>query len=339
MISLELFSSKFESVISIIDEFLQVETVGFVRDHYLKLVRYATHGGKMLRGISTVSVLCELLHIDATDDLAFSGFVVGWAQEILQGAYLIADDIMDGSKTRRGQKCWYLLDGVGESAVNDALMLECFFYLLVNSLADKKILPRIVADDICDVMRYINTYTTQGQSFDTLCKSYNFETYRQIVQNKTSYYTLVAPIVFGMIASQKFGKEIMKDKRLIDFFLRLGFLFQVQDDFIDVYGDPNKTGKIGTDIKDGKVTWFSCMAYQLADDNQKATLVQNYGKNGNEEEVRVKKIFDELGLKEKYFEFQKKEFEYIHTELNNLGENIPKKTIQCLVDSLSNRSF
>jgi farnesyl diphosphate synthase len=59
--------------------------------------------------------------------------------------------------------------------------------------------------------------------------------------------------------------------------LRIGHCFQVQDDYLDCYGDPEVTGKVGTDIEDGKCSWLIVMAMQRATRNQREELKVSLG--------------------------------------------------------------
>lgn len=54
----------------------------------------------------------------------------------------------------------------------------------------------------------------------------------------------------------------------------------MQDDFQDCYGDPQVTGKIGTDIQDNKCSWVAVECLRRADDKQKQILFECYGKQG-----------------------------------------------------------
>lgn len=54
--------------------------------------------------------------------------------------------------------------------------------------------------------------------------------------------------------------------------IELGLLFQIQDDFLDCFGNAKVTGKIGTDITENKCSWLIVKAFEQANENQKSIL-------------------------------------------------------------------
>jgi hypothetical protein len=100
-----------------------------------KLLRYTCVGGKCNRGalvLSTVSHVCARRGIPLTPERQEQALACGWAIEAMQACFLVADDIMDQSETRRGQPCWYKLPDVKYDAVNDSLILESFVFFLLK---------------------------------------------------------------------------------------------------------------------------------------------------------------------------------------------------------------
>ena len=85
--------------------------------------------------------------------------VLGWCIEWLQAWLLVADDMMDESVTRRGQACWYKVEGVGHIAINDAVTIEALVF---------KVLKRHFAQEPCylqlvDLMMETTFQTELGQ--------------------------------------------------------------------------------------------------------------------------------------------------------------------------------
>ena len=83
-----------------------------------EMLEYNVPGGKLNRGVSVVDTVRVLIangvgkervngEGEAQEGVLFQAKVVGWCIEWLQAFFLVADDIMDGSVTRRGQPCWY----------------------------------------------------------------------------------------------------------------------------------------------------------------------------------------------------------------------------------------
>ena len=74
--------------------------------HIGTLMEYNVPKGKLNRGITVVEATEAILG-NIAPALAWKAATLGWCVEWLQAYFLVADDIMDGSLTRRGQPCWY----------------------------------------------------------------------------------------------------------------------------------------------------------------------------------------------------------------------------------------
>ena len=191
--------------------------------------------------------------------------------------------------------------------------------------------------DLIKATRDINTVTTMGQTLDYIATQPLYEAYNIIIANKTSHYTIHLPIILGLVASQKFTLDECYSA-VEPFSLELGLLFQAQDDYIDVFVDPKVSGKIGTDIQDGKITWIVCKAIELANEEQKKTLKECYGNKEKVEEV--KKLFKELHVDEEFKKFEENQSKIVEKELNALdASRYPIKSLQNVFHILSGRKY
>merc|ERR1740117_2219801 len=90
----------------------------------------------MNRGLTVIetglAIFREAFGRPAGNDDTVRLAILGWCLEFLQTAFLIADDIMDDSETRRGKPCWYRREDVQMIAVNDALLLESLVYKVLK---------------------------------------------------------------------------------------------------------------------------------------------------------------------------------------------------------------
>ncbi|KGG50449.1 hypothetical protein DI09_6p330 [Mitosporidium daphniae] len=185
----------------------------------------------------------------------------------MQTFFLVADDIMDESCLRRNKLCWY--KKVGLSAINDSILLESFLFLLLKMHFQDRPHTHI---GLFSLFRDVILRTSLGQALDMKCESLkspqmSFERYQQIVVYKTGFYTFYLPVKSALILK---GIDI-DDAHLMPILLGLGELFQIQvhlrwDDYLDCFGDPSITGKIGTDIQDFKCSWCVLTALSIDGD-------------------------------------------------------------------------
>lgn len=108
--------------------------------------------------------------------------------------------------------------------------------------------------------------------------------------------------------------------RARDVLIPLGEYFQVQDDYLDCYGDPEHIGKIGTDIQDNKCGWLVNKALELVTPEQRKVLDDNYGRKDAAMEAKIKKLYLELGLEAHYQAYEKKSINEVRALIAKVDE-------------------
>ena len=91
-----------------------------------------------------------------------------------------------------------------------------------------------------------------------------------IVKYKTAFYSFYLPVAMAMLMAGVKDEQAYKNAQ--DILVEMGIFFQVQDDYLDCYGDPAVIGKIGTDIQDNKCGWLVIQALRLATPEQRKLL-------------------------------------------------------------------
>lgn len=232
--------------------------------------------------------------------------VLGWAVEYLQACMLMADDMMDGSLTRRGNDCWYRLPDVGMLNTNDFLMVEMFVYkILKRHFGQERIYPWII-----DLFLETTFQTECGQLLDSICANCELEEltterWTLIVKYKTAFYSFYLPVALAMLVTGKRDRAAFDTAR--DALMLMGIYFQAQDDYLDAFACPEELGKVGTDIQDKKCSWLFAHAYhEFSTPEVKDFLDQHYGKCkvGSEEERHIKELYKKVGLQELFQKYE-----------------------------------
>ncbi|AOA60786.1 Farnesyl pyrophosphate synthase [Komagataella phaffii CBS 7435] len=297
---------------------------------FKRSLNYNTPGGKLNRGISVVDTYVILKGYKSWDELSAEEFkkaaILGWCVELLQAYFLVADDMMDQSITRRGQPCWYKVENVGNIAINDSFMLEGAIYKILRKYFKKE----SYYADLLDLLHEVTFQTELGQLLDLITapedhvdlSKFTPAKHSFIVIFKTAYYSFYLPVVMAMYLSGiTHEKDLQQAEHIL---IPLGEYFQIQDDYLDCFGKPEDIGKIGTDIQDNKCSWVINQALRLASPEQRQILDENYGRKDADKEAKCKEVFDQLDIAGKYKAYEE-----------NIGKELQKR----IADTEEDRGF
>ncbi len=298
-------------------------------------------GGKLNRGLAVPDSAAHLLS-SLTPQQYHDTATLGWLTEFLQAFFLVSDDIMDSSTTRRGKPCWYRLPNVGMVAINDAFMLQSSIYVLLKKYFKSH--PAYV--EILELFHEVTFQTEIGQLCDLITapednvdlSKFSPEKHHFIVVYKTAYYSFYLPVALALHYCQLATPKNLKQAH--DILIPTGEYFQVQDDYLDCYGAEADIGKKGTDIVDNKCGWVINEALEHANPQQRKLLDECYGRKDDEKEAEVKKVFNELKLDEAYHEYEENVIKTLRTMVEELDESegLKRGVFTTFIDKIYKRS-
>ncbi|WP_428331188.1 polyprenyl synthetase family protein [Mucilaginibacter sp.] len=251
---------KLEDLQVIISE--AVDKIGFPQypaELYEPISYILSLGGKRMRP-ALLLMACDLFggDIDAAIPPAL-------AIEVFHNFTLMHDDIMDNAPLRRGRTTvhekWNQNVGI---LSGDVMLIEG--YKLMMQVEDRLLRP------ILDIFNNTAVGVCEGQQVDMEFEVRNdvkIDEYLNMIRLKTAV-VLGGALKIGALIG---GADIKDADLLSNFGEYLGIAFQLQDDILDVYGDPEKFGKqVGGDIISNKKTYLLIKALELAKDKQAADL-------------------------------------------------------------------
>lgn len=299
-------------------------------------------GGKLNRGLCVPDSCVQLLQRRLSPEELRLSCTLGWLTELLQTFFLVSDDIMDSSITRRGSPCWYRQPGVGLIAINDAFLIESSVYAILRKLFRTH--PAYV--DLVELFHEVTMQTEVGQLCDLITapedkidlENFSMDKYIFIVVYKTAYYSFYLPVALALHYLQLATPSNLKQTHNI--LIPMGEYFQIQDDYLDAYGDPTVIGKIGTDIQDNKCSWLINQALQRCTPDQRRILDANYGQKDKGKEAEVRSVFHELKLDQVYREEEEKRVGELKEMIATVDESqgLRKEVFQCFLDKIYRRN-
>ncbi|TMI84064.1 MAG: polyprenyl synthetase family protein [Bacteroidetes bacterium] len=253
-------------------------------------------GGKRIR-----PVLC-LMGNELFDDINPDAWHVSTAIELFHNFTLIHDDIMDKAPLRRGSETVHAKFGENTALLaGDVMLVAAYDYLnkIESSYMHSVIsLFNKTAKEVCEGQQLDMDFEKAGDV--------GLDDYLHMIELKTSVL-LAASLKLGSICG---GASQRNQNLLYEFGKKLGIAFQIQDDYLDAFGDPKKFGKqTGGDIKANKKTFLLIQALATANASQKKELKKLMDGNGKDKTEKVLQLFHDckvnewaLQLKNKYLD-------------------------------------
>jgi geranylgeranyl diphosphate synthase type II len=287
-------------------------------------------GGKKLRPI------LALLSADAFGIDYRKAFDVALAIEVFHNFTLIHDDIMDDAPLRRGKvtvhEKWDINTGI---LSGDAMLILAYQYLESYDAPVFKKLTQLFSKTGVEVC--------EGQQLDIDFETrtdVSLEEYMYMIKLKTSVLVGSA-LQMGAIIAEVSDEQSSK---IYDFGLNLGIAFQLQDDYLDAFGDPEIFGKqVGGDIIENKKTYLYLLTLDTLKGKEKEKFEELFSKQSADVQVKIytaKQMFTSTGAVDKIKiliqDYTAKSFEILESidiptpkkdMLKNFGKNLMKREV------------
>ncbi len=252
-------------------------------------IRYVLSiGGKRIRPV--LMLMAYNLFREHPEDILMSACGL----ETYHNYTLLHDDLMDNADLRRGHETVHKRWNANTAILSGDSMLVLAYQRMAQVPADK-------LAQVLDCFTETALEIGEGQEYDMAFETrrdVREEEYIEMIRLKTSVLLACATKIGAVLAD---APEADVD-RLYRFGERLGLAFQLQDDLLDVYGDPAVFGKaIGGDIVSNKKTYLLINAYNRADAAQRAELsrwVEATTFDRQEKVAAVTRIYDEMDIRQ-----------------------------------------
>ncbi|XP_055705666.1 farnesyl pyrophosphate synthase-like [Phlebotomus papatasi] len=300
----EQFLIHFQDIVEELKEAVNFhDTSGLASKHIERILKYnvadlADPNGIICGGLIIMSTfeLYAPTDMQTEENIKLASYL-GCCFEMLRAVAYIVDDIIDSSVTRQNKTCWYKLEDIDLSAINDAFMLESsMYFILKKHFSHLDCYVKIV-----QLYREIVFVGSIGEHLDIQTQYQDFTTftmdqYKKLVQNKTIYPGGYIPMTIALHFAGVTDPDIFQKTKSMC--LAYGELYQFQNDFNDCYGDPEVNDNIGKYIEEGKCTWLAVKFLEIATPAQKEIFKENYGKTDPCCVKKIKQLYDELSIRD-----------------------------------------
>lgn len=258
--------------------------------------------------------------------------------ELFQTGLLVQDDVMDRDEIRRGVKTVHArYDDLHFGEAMAIAVSDFAFAWLIEVMAEygvgaeflgkfAKYFEKVVVGQMMDVGNSRSEVNATKEDIET------------VMRLKTSEYTCVMPLELGGMLG---GMSEEKFKNVRSYGESLGYIFQLTDDLLGIYGD-KKIGKpLGSDLIEGKKTLVSEYFSKNASEEKKKELAGLVGEAGKSREIdieKVRKIFDSVGVGDWARRLIDDRLSQVRESLEGLAEGEVRRIFGELLDYIADRS-
>ncbi|KAI7758381.1 hypothetical protein M8C21_001932, partial [Ambrosia artemisiifolia] len=174
-------------------------------------------------------------------------------------------------------------------------------------------------------------------------RKYTLTLNRRIIQYKCSYYSFYLPVACALLMLGENPDDYVQMK---DILVEMGIYYQIQTLSetlalsescygTTIHARSFLMSQIGTDIEDFKCSWLVAKALELANEEQKKILYENYGIKNQASIAKVRELYRTLNLQGVYEEYEKK----THEEFMNLIESYPSNVVQAVLKTFMGKIY
>ena len=284
-------------------------------------------GGKRVRP-QLAMIACELFGGKAQEIAP-----AAMALEVFHNFTLLHDDVMDHAEVRRGRPTVHIKWNENTAILSgDQMLIEAY-----------KLLSGVSADKLPTILHLFNKMATEiceGQQHDVDFESQEhvaIEEYLKMIRLKTAVLLATALKMGSYIA----GASTEQQDMLYEFGINIGLAFQIQDDILDVWGNPETFGKaVGGDISCNKKTFVALTAMQLADSSTRKELDQWFAQtltDNTEKIAAVKALYEQADTRSKCEEAVEQYTAHALHLLSQLPQNQATEQLRQLANKLNAR--
>ncbi len=254
------------------------------------------------------------------------------ALEVFHNFTLLHDDVMDRALVRRGRETVHVKWNDNTAILSgDQMLIEAY-----------KLLEGVPADKLGKVLCWFNEMATgicEGQQYDVdfeHASQVSLSDYLMMIEKKTAVLLANALRTGGYIA----GADEAEQEALYEYGRHIGLAFQIQDDLLDVYGDPKTFGKaIGGDICCNKKTYLLLTALETAPAEDKAELLEWLLVSDRDQEkiAAVTALYTRLGVREACEVEMEQHTAEALLQLDSLPQNKATDALRVLAEKLVTR--